>query len=62
MNKGYALENSTIVLNRDLTELDFFVKEFIEVLKRQRIKLCPQPTKRLNTKRQPNARSQGIHK
>lgn len=34
MNKGYILENSTIVLNKGLTELDLFVKDFISVLEK----------------------------
>lgn len=31
--KGYSLEGETIVINRDLTELDLFVKEFLNILK-----------------------------
>lgn len=34
MGKGYHLDGSTIVINRELTELDFFVKNFLDVLKR----------------------------
>ncbi|MBI2664928.1 hypothetical protein HYX10_06340 [Candidatus Woesearchaeota archaeon] len=34
MEKGYAVEGDVIVLNRELTELDRFVKEFLEVLKK----------------------------
>lgn len=32
--KGYSLEKDTIVINRDLTELDFFVRDFLDVLKK----------------------------
>lgn len=32
--EGYSLENNTIVVNRELTELDLFVKKFIAVLNR----------------------------
>jgi len=32
--KGYAVKDDTIVLNSDLTELDLFVKDFIEILNR----------------------------
>lgn len=34
MGKGYHLDGSTIVINRELTELDFFVKDFLDVLKK----------------------------
>ena len=34
MMEGYSLENNTIVVNRELTELDLFVKEFIAILKK----------------------------
>ena len=34
MEKGFHLEGEVIVINRELTELDFFVKDFLEVLKR----------------------------
>ena len=34
MGKGYHLEGKVIVVNRDLTELDIFVRDFLEVLKR----------------------------
>ncbi len=33
-NKAYSVENDTIIINRELTKLDFFVKDFLEVLKR----------------------------
>ena len=33
-NKAYSVENSTIIINRELTKLDMFVKEFLDVLKR----------------------------
>ena len=32
--KGYKVENDTIIINRDLTELDLFVKGFLEILKK----------------------------
>lgn len=32
MNKGYKIEDDAIVINRELTELDFFVKSFISIL------------------------------
>ena len=32
--KGYYLEKDVIVINRELTELDLFVKDFLEVLKK----------------------------
>jgi len=32
-NQAYFIENNTIVLNRELTKLDFFVKDFLNVLK-----------------------------
>lgn len=32
--KGYSIEKDVIVINRDLTELDFFVRDFLEILKR----------------------------
>lgn len=34
MMKGYTVENGTVVINRDLTELDFLVKSFLDVLKK----------------------------
>jgi len=34
MGKGYNLEKDVIVLERELGELDFFVKDFLEVLKK----------------------------
>lgn len=34
MGKGYQLEGEVIVINRDLTELDLFVKDFLDVLKK----------------------------
>ncbi len=33
-NRGYALDGGVIVLNRDLTELDLFVKNFLDVFKK----------------------------
>ena len=33
-SKGYSVEKGTIVVNRDLTELDLFLKEFLDVLKK----------------------------
>ncbi len=33
-SRGYSLDNDTITINRDLNELDLFVKEFLEVLKK----------------------------
>ncbi|MDP3990384.1 MAG: hypothetical protein Q8Q01_04220 [archaeon] len=32
--KGYNVENGTIIINRDLTELDFFVKNFLDILEK----------------------------
>ncbi len=32
--KGYSIQDNTIVINRDLTELDFFLKDFLKVLKK----------------------------
>ncbi len=32
-NKGYYLKNDVIVIDRELTELDIFVKDFIDILK-----------------------------
>jgi hypothetical protein len=32
--KGYEIKNDVIIINRELTELDLFVKEFIEILKK----------------------------
>lgn len=32
--KGYYLEDSTIVINRELTSLDLFVKDFLNILKK----------------------------
>ena len=34
MGKGYYLEGDTIVINRELTKLDLFVKHFLDVLKK----------------------------
>lgn len=34
MQNAYILEDDTIVMNRDLTDLDRFVKDFLEVLKK----------------------------
>ena len=34
MEKGYELKEDVIVINRDLTELDLFVKDFLDVLKK----------------------------
>lgn len=34
MMKSYSLEDNTIVLDRELTELDLFVKKFLAVLKK----------------------------
>jgi hypothetical protein len=31
--KGYIIENNAIVINRDLTELDLFVKDFLDISK-----------------------------
>jgi len=33
-NKAYSIENNTIIIDRELTKLDLFVKDFLEVLKR----------------------------
>lgn len=32
--KGYSIEEDTIIINRELTQLDIFVKDFLEVLKK----------------------------
>lgn len=34
MQKGYSIEGDVIAINRELTELDFFVKDFLNVLKK----------------------------
>ncbi|MEK6850770.1 MAG: hypothetical protein AABX85_04300 [Nanoarchaeota archaeon] len=34
MGKGYTINGDTIIINRELTTLDLFVKEFIDVLKK----------------------------
>ena len=34
MEKGYSLDGDCIVINRDLTELDLFVKKFLEILRK----------------------------
>ncbi len=34
MQKGYSIDDEVIVINRELTELDFFVKDFLDVLKK----------------------------
>lgn len=34
MEKGYIIENETIIINRVLTELDSFVKDFLEIIKK----------------------------
>ncbi len=33
-NKAYHIENGAIIINRELTKLDLFVKDFIDVLKK----------------------------
>ena len=33
IQKGYSLDGDTLVINRGLTELDLFVKSFLEILK-----------------------------
>ncbi|MCK5149517.1 hypothetical protein KAJ87_01160 [Candidatus Pacearchaeota archaeon] len=33
-NKAYSIKENTIIINRELTKLDLFVKDFIDVLKR----------------------------
>ncbi|MBA3063896.1 hypothetical protein FP803_00480, partial [Candidatus Woesearchaeota archaeon] len=32
--KGYVIEKDTIIIQRDLTELDLFVKKFLNILKK----------------------------
>jgi len=32
--KGYSLKNDTILINRDITQLDIFLKDFLSVLKK----------------------------
>jgi len=34
MQKAYKVEDDAIIINRDLTELDLFVRKFLEVLKK----------------------------
>ena len=34
MEKGYKLENETIIVNRELSELDLFLKDFLNILKK----------------------------
>ena len=34
MQKAYKIEGDVIVINRDLTELDLFVRKFLDVLKK----------------------------
>ena len=33
-NRGYYLENGILVINRDLTELDLFLRDFLNILKK----------------------------
>lgn len=33
-NPGYSIQEGTIIINRDLTELDLFVKDFIQILRK----------------------------
>ncbi len=33
-NKGYSLKEDTIIINRELTELDLFLRDFLEILKK----------------------------
>ena len=33
-NRAYSIENGIIIINRELTKLDLFVKDFLDVLKR----------------------------
>lgn len=33
-NKGYLIENSTIIMNRGLTELDKFLRDFLDIMKK----------------------------
>ena len=32
--KGYELINNVLIINRDLTELDLFAKDFLEIVKK----------------------------
>ena len=32
--KGYSLDNNTIIINRDLTQLDIFLRDFLAILKK----------------------------
>ena len=32
--KGYSIENETIIINRELTELDIFLRDFLDILKK----------------------------
>lgn len=32
--KGYSIDGDTIVINRDLTQLDLFVRDFLDILKK----------------------------
>jgi len=34
MEKGYFIDGKTIIINRDLTELDIFLRDFLEILKK----------------------------
>ena len=34
MEKGYTIKGGAIIINRELTELDKFVKDFLEILKK----------------------------
>lgn len=34
MGKGYHMKGDVIVINRKLTELDKFVKDFLDILKK----------------------------
>jgi hypothetical protein len=34
MKKGYMIQGETIIINRDLTVLDIFLKDFLEILKK----------------------------
>ena len=33
-HKGYSVENNTLIINRELTKLDLFVKDFLDILKK----------------------------
>ena len=38
MTKGYTIKDDLVIINRELTQLDIFLRDFLRILKKEKFK------------------------